>query len=131
LAVVALGAGGVAYRPAGAQTVQPTKRAEGKPQSEVEALRKEVELLRLNLLVVLEKVRAQEAELRALRGQPAGPGKLDTSGPGTGTVPLYREPLLAPAKDKDESRLPANVADRIEVALKRLLAAKDSAARQR
>jgi RNA polymerase sigma factor (sigma-70 family) len=69
LVVVALGAGGVAYRTADAQTVQPPRRAEGKPQTEVEALRKEVELLRLNLLVVLEKVRAQEAELRAFRGQ--------------------------------------------------------------
>src|SRR5262249_40535213 len=72
LVTVALGAGGVAYRTADAQTVQPPRRAEGKPQSEVEALRKEVELLRLNLLVVLEKVRAQEAELTALRGQRGG-----------------------------------------------------------
>src|SRR5262249_47360545 len=78
LVVVALGAGGVAYRTADAQTVQPPRRAEGKPQSEVEALRKEVELLRLNLLVVLEKVRAQEAELRTLRTQP----KATTTGSG-------------------------------------------------
>src|SRR5262249_12549116 len=49
LVVVALGAGGVAYRTADAQTVQPAKKSEGKPQGEVEALRKEVELLRLNL----------------------------------------------------------------------------------
>jgi hypothetical protein len=33
----------------------------------VEALRREVELLRLNLEVVLEKVRSQEAELREFR----------------------------------------------------------------
>jgi WD40 repeat protein len=33
----------------------------------VEALRKENELLKLNLQVVLEKVRAQEAELRTLK----------------------------------------------------------------
>jgi RNA polymerase sigma factor (sigma-70 family) len=69
LVVVALGAGGIAYRPADAQTVPPPRRAEGKPPSEVETLRKEVELLRLNLLLVLEKVRAQEAELSAFRGQ--------------------------------------------------------------
>jgi hypothetical protein len=42
---------------------------EGKPASELEALRKENELLKLNLQVVLEKVRAQEAELKSLRGQ--------------------------------------------------------------
>src|SRR5262245_39440554 len=78
LVVVALGAGGVAYRTADAQAVQPPRQAEGKPPSEVEALRKEVELLRLNLLVVLEKVRAQEAELRTLRAQP----KATTTGSG-------------------------------------------------
>src|SRR5262249_51920201 len=55
LVVAALGAGGVAYRSAEAQTVQAPRKAEGKPLSEVEALRKEVELLRLNLLLVLEK----------------------------------------------------------------------------
>jgi hypothetical protein len=69
LMAAALGAGGVAYRSADAQTVRPPTRDAGKPQSDAEALRKEVELLRLNLLVVLEKVRAQEEELRALRGQ--------------------------------------------------------------
>src|SRR5262249_53862982 len=37
------------------------------PPSELEALRKENELLKLNLAVVLEKVRAQEAELRGLK----------------------------------------------------------------
>jgi hypothetical protein len=35
----------------------------------LEALKKETELLRFNLQVVLEKARAQEAELKALKGQ--------------------------------------------------------------
>jgi len=64
LVAVALGASTLAYRAA-----EPSAPAASKPLSEVEALRKEVELLRLNLLVVLEKVRAQEAELVALRGK--------------------------------------------------------------
>jgi RNA polymerase sigma factor (sigma-70 family) len=125
LVVVALGAGRVAYRSADAQTVQPPRRAEGKPQSEVEALRKEVELLRLNLLVVLEKVRAQEAELRTLRAQP----KAATTGSGMvlgdfdvdGRLDLYlaREP-----KRPDPGQ-------QAEAALKALRAAKDDAARQR
>src|SRR5262249_20414443 len=63
LMVVVLGATGLAYR-AGAQA---PPRVE-KPRSELEALRRENELLKLNLEVVLEKVRAQEAELRTLRG---------------------------------------------------------------
>src|SRR5262249_24271661 len=40
-----------------------------KPPSELEALRKENELLKLNLQIVLEKVRAQEAEVQAARAQ--------------------------------------------------------------
>jgi hypothetical protein len=52
-----------------------------KPLTELEALRKENELLKVNLHVLLEKVKAQEAELRALRGtkpdpeQPKAPTK--------------------------------------------------------
>ncbi len=64
----ALGAGGVAYhagRPAAAQADAPA----GKAPQDLEALRKENELLRLNLQVVLEKVKAQEAELCALKGR--------------------------------------------------------------
>jgi RNA polymerase sigma factor (sigma-70 family) len=64
LVAVALGASSLTYRAA-----EPGAPATAKPLNEVEALRKEVELLRLNLLVVLEKVRAQEAELVAVRGK--------------------------------------------------------------
>src|SRR5262249_21757899 len=127
--VVALGAGGVAYRPADAQTVQPPRRAEGKPRSELEALRRENELLRLNLEVVLEKVRAQEAELRALRGRTA-----DAPGAELNLKPRYGEGVKLYdnyAKWKADNRSPADVADRIEVTLKRLLEAKDDAERQR
>jgi RNA polymerase sigma factor (sigma-70 family) len=65
LVVAALGAGGVAYQ-VGAP--RPAQAADGKPLSELEALRKENELLRYNLQVILEKSRAQEAELRAVKG---------------------------------------------------------------
>jgi RNA polymerase sigma factor (sigma-70 family) len=61
--VVALGAAGQAPGATGA--------GGGKPRTELEALRRENELLKLNLEVVLEKVRAQEAELRGLRTRPA------------------------------------------------------------
>src|SRR5262249_23517500 len=67
LVVGVLGATGLAFR-AGAQAPPIDKPRAEKPLSELEALRKENELLKLNLQVVLEKVRAQEAELRALRG---------------------------------------------------------------
>jgi RNA polymerase sigma factor (sigma-70 family) len=75
VAVVLLGAGGVAYRAAG--QAAPTGGPEGpKPRTEVEALRHENELLKLNLEVVLEKVRAQEAELKAFRGRAAAAAKV-------------------------------------------------------
>jgi RNA polymerase sigma factor (sigma-70 family) len=125
LVVLALAAGGVAYRTADAQAVQPPRRAEGKPQSEVEALRKEVELLRLNLLLVLEKVRAQEAELRTLRAQPKattiGSGRVFLDLDKDGWPDLYVEP---------NARRP-DPAQQAEAALKALREAKDNAARQR
>ena len=67
MVVAALGAGGVAYQVSGPRPVQAAP--ESKPQTELEALKKENELLKFNLQVILEKARAQEAELRALRGQ--------------------------------------------------------------
>jgi RNA polymerase sigma factor (sigma-70 family) len=68
--LVALGAGGLVYRASGEGAPSGTK-----PLSEIEALRKENELLKLNLQVVLEKVRAQEAELHALKGRSEAKGK--------------------------------------------------------
>src|SRR5262245_6290784 len=47
----------------------PENKLDRKPRTELEALRRENELLKLNLEVVLEKVRSQETELRTLRGQ--------------------------------------------------------------
>jgi RNA polymerase sigma factor (sigma-70 family) len=81
--VAALVAGGLVYQAGG--VVGPAQAAPegGKPATELEALRRENELLKLNLLVVLEKVRAQDEELRGLRGRQAetGPG---VPGPGSG-----------------------------------------------
>jgi RNA polymerase sigma factor (sigma-70 family) len=65
VAVLALGAVGVGYQAGGSGSARAAPP--DKPQNELEALRKENELLKLNLQVVLEKVRAQEAELHAVR----------------------------------------------------------------
>jgi RNA polymerase sigma factor (sigma-70 family) len=67
MVVAALGAGGVAYQVGSPRFAQAAP--ESKPPGELEALRKENELLKLNLQVVLEKVRAQVAELRAVKGR--------------------------------------------------------------
>ncbi len=65
-AALTVGAGTLALPPAGAQNPPAPGPVPVKPASELEALRRENELLKLNLLVVLEKVRAQEAEIHAL-----------------------------------------------------------------
>jgi RNA polymerase sigma factor (sigma-70 family) len=67
MVVMALGASGLVYRASGQSAPAIAERS--KPRTELEALRRENELLKLNLEVVLEKVRAQDAELRNLRGQ--------------------------------------------------------------
>ncbi len=71
-AVFTCSLGGVAYQTVGAQNPGAPGQKAVKPQDELEALRKENELLKLNLQVVLEKVRAQEAELRTLKEKVAG-----------------------------------------------------------
>jgi RNA polymerase sigma factor (sigma-70 family) len=66
MVLAALGLGGVGYH-AGAMSAAAQAAGPDKPQTELDALRKENELMKLNLLVVLEKLRAQEAELKSLR----------------------------------------------------------------
>ena len=64
LVALALGAGGTVLRSAGSGAYAADSL---QPKNELETIRHENELLKLNLQVVLEKVRAQEAELRALK----------------------------------------------------------------
>jgi RNA polymerase sigma factor (sigma-70 family) len=74
MVMVALGTSGLVYRASGQSTPAITERKpDGKPRTELEALRRENELLKLNLEVVLEKVRAQEAELRGLKARASQP----------------------------------------------------------
>jgi RNA polymerase sigma factor (sigma-70 family) len=80
LITAVLGAGGIAYRASGQSTSE-------KPPDDIEALRKENELLRLNVQVLLEKVRAQEAELLALKGKSPEAPKEDR----LPTPPLVRD----------------------------------------
>ncbi len=90
--LVALGAVGVGYRAGGSGSAQAAPP--DKPKNELDALRRENELLKINLEVVLEKVRTQEAELRELRPRGSGlPGRVspdvpgaEPKGPATGLV---------------------------------------------
>src|SRR5205085_10433603 len=80
VAVLALGAVGLACRFAGGPLAAQAAPQAGKPLTEVEALRKENELLKLNLQVVLEKVRAQGAELQSFKAKAEAGGKANLLG---------------------------------------------------
>jgi RNA polymerase sigma factor (sigma-70 family) len=73
MVVAALGAVGLGYQAGGSSAVAQTAPRD-RPRNELDALRRENELLKLNLEVVLEKVRAQETELRELRARPPRSG---------------------------------------------------------
>jgi RNA polymerase sigma factor (sigma-70 family) len=132
----ALGVMGLAYQArvvGGAAEAAPPQ--DGKPATELEALRKENELLKLNLQVVLEKVRAQEAELHTLRGKARahivekGAGlflDLDSEGADLVVGVLETDPAqeaeaalkaLREARDKEAKKRAADALDR---ALRRL-----------
>jgi len=61
LMVVAVLGGGLAYSGSGG--------SQAKPQNELEALRRENELLKVNLRVTLEKIEAMEKQVNDLKGQ--------------------------------------------------------------
>jgi len=88
MVVAACAAVGFVCRPgdeARAQQFAAPDKGDAKHPSELDALRKENELLKFNLKVLLEKAAAQEKELEGLRGrQGAMSGTM--TGPGTGTV---------------------------------------------
>jgi RNA polymerase sigma factor (sigma-70 family) len=134
MVVMALGASGLVYRASGQSAPPIAERS--KPRTELEALRRENELLKLNLEVVLEKVRAQEAELRTLRGQVEatrnGKGVAFADFDNDGFVDIFivnqirRDPLqeaesalkaLREARDAEAQR---KAADALEQALKKL-----------
>jgi hypothetical protein len=94
--VVALGAAGIGYQTTGGWGVANAAPPD-KPRSELDALRHENELLKTNLEVVLEKVRAQEAELREFRAQRRDGGARMGTGPGmSGAFPGFPGPGGAP-----------------------------------
>ena len=125
--MVALGTVGVGYQRgnSGAAQAAPPDR----PLTELETLRKENELLKLNLQVVLEKVGAQEKELRTLRGQAAA-----SKGTGLGRavvdLDLDRSLDFALANLVRNDSL-SDIAKEAEEAVKALRAAKDKPGQRR
>jgi hypothetical protein len=86
LVAVACGVGSLAYQAAEPSRSGPAPARESRPPSDLEALRKENELLRLNLLVLLEKIHAQEAELASLKGKKGAAAPRAWERPGQDTI---------------------------------------------
>jgi RNA polymerase sigma factor (sigma-70 family) len=149
---LSLAAVGVGFRsgdtPGAAQAAPPEK-----PMSELDALKKKVELLTLNLEIVLEKNRSLEAELQTLRGPKgaAGSGSSDAtssvqpgvtpnksatvppdhkSGPVTAGQPGNHTPRHNFFDNTSDPNAPA-ASDELEAALKELRQAKDPETQRR
>jgi hypothetical protein len=146
---VVLGGGGLAYRAAG-QPAPADRRAEVRPLTELEVLRREVDLLKINLELVLDKVRAQEVEIRALKdragGQRPASGSVSPSltpfgwaAPKSGAPDRPREHTSAPPQpagnagksDRPAGNRTADVVDELEAALKALREARDTEGQRR
>jgi RNA polymerase sigma factor (sigma-70 family) len=74
MVVMALGASGLVYRASG-QSGTAEKGGGGRPATELDVLRQEVELLKLKLQLVEQKLKKQDDELRALRADGKGGAK--------------------------------------------------------
>jgi hypothetical protein len=144
--LLALGAVGMGYRAGGAGTAQAAPP--DKPVNELEALLKENDLLKLNLQVVLEKVRSQENEIQGLRkvvaardlkaqGFGANSTFLDLDKDGMPDLYITNGSLLRPNKDGTFSVEPlprddlSGATKEAEAALKALREAKDKDAQRR
>jgi hypothetical protein len=129
--MVALGMVGLGYQKGGSGAAQAAPP--DRPLTELETLRKENELLKLNLQIVLEKVGTQESELRTLRGQVAaskwtGLGAAFVDIDNDGFADLVLNGVLY--KELRNDSLP-DVAKEAEEAVKALRAAKDKAGQRR
>ncbi len=113
MTTVALGAGGFVYQSGTGASRAQAQAAPARPPNELEALRKENELLKLNLQVVLEKVRAQEEQLRALKDKTTA-----RAATALGDLVTVREARLA--SDAEDRLARQKAADALENAAKRL-----------
>jgi RNA polymerase sigma factor (sigma-70 family) len=135
--VLALGSVGLACRFGVGPLAAQAAPQGGRPLTELEALRKENELLKLNLQVVLEKVRAQETELRAFKDKAEAGRKaavrLNVPTDVNLSVPITQFELAAEIVNTyEEAKLGRpDAVQQAEAALKALREARDPAARRR
>jgi RNA polymerase sigma factor (sigma-70 family) len=122
--VTALGASGLVYRAAGQPASPAEKQSDSKPKSESERLRHENELLKLNLEVVLEKLHAQEGELRSLRLYiqllPSWAPVANPSGTSADDPLREAETALKAMRQANDAESRRKAADSLDKALKKL-----------
>jgi RNA polymerase sigma factor (sigma-70 family) len=126
MATVMMGAGGFVFQSGNGPATARAQAPAAKPVSELEALRKENELLKLNLQVVLEKVKAQENEIRDLKATQKTAVRLWDAQSGR-ALNEYRRALALRARPKPA----ASPLKEIDDALKLLREAKDNDAKRR
>jgi hypothetical protein len=126
MVLAALGAVGFGYQAGGgpgvAQAAPPDK-----PRNDLDALRRENELLKLNLEVVLEKVRAQEAQLREFRADKVARGAENAL---YGIAEFHLREWVADAAVPGKATPGENALKEAESALKALREAKDQNSRR-
>jgi hypothetical protein len=88
MVVMALGACGLVYRASGQSG--PAGKS-GRPATELDVLRQEVELLKLKLEVVEQKLKKQDDELHALRAEGKGGAKKEPAGVSESLVETIRK----------------------------------------
>jgi hypothetical protein len=117
MVVMALGASGLVYRASGQSG--PAGKS-GRPATELDVLRQEVELLKLKLQLVEQKLKKQDDELRALRADGKGGAKKEPAGVSESLVETIRKQTddvesLRKAEDRSlESKKLTNLEDELK-----------------
>jgi RNA polymerase sigma factor (sigma-70 family) len=134
LVTAALGAVGLAFRPGDEARAQDTAaaapRGDGKPLSELEALRRENRRLRKNIEILLDRISAQDATLKA-QAQEVGAQRKFLSGALGVIVPDSANGARAEVPIKVQLPTSDDPTREVESALKALREARDPEARRR
>jgi RNA polymerase sigma factor (sigma-70 family) len=135
LVTAALGAVGLAWQPSDEARAQDAaaRKGDGKPVNELEALRRENQRLRKNIEILLDRISAQDQELKSARAQAVGSKDVLAAQQDLAKYLSLREAQIVGQDSVVLGGLKtlANPAQEVEAALKTLREARDPEARRR
>jgi hypothetical protein len=135
LVMAALGAVGLAWRPGDEARAQDAaaRKGDGKPLNELEALRRENQRLRKNIEILLDRISAQDQELKTARAQAVGSKDVLSAQQDLAKYLSLREAQIVGQDSVVLGGLKtlADPAHEVEAALKSLREARDPEARRR